>query len=414
METKICTKGINFMKELKITPEKIQAVYKDTEILFDFESKKVSNCNIVNNELVLEVDENTRPNKMNLCEMRIYVQNQGDEDSIVFQLEKEIRENINLVDNLEDMLCVLPDLPFIVPRGKYTADIYKNHLKLHGSSYNYTLFYNNMRTAFLLPMPDAENVYFVIHFDKPLRQGQTIYKYIIINFKVEMEIDLELRLKKAELKKIDPTLKEEISGKYYEVFAKLFKAVSNINIVIPGNFETSRKENSVKCSIGARQGSLFFLSQSILFVPKPIKHIKFKDILRIELHRIDNQMSNRNFDLEVMTKNNKKFLFSGIDKTESEIILKYLKSNKVLVMIAKIKNDKVEDDSYMDESIKDDDDIQKFSQDEYGDDDEFIDKNDKHFENESDDEDYDPEEQKKKKKKSKKSSEKHSDDDKED
>ena len=410
MEAKICTKGINFMKELKITPEKIQAVYKDSEILFDFESTKVTNCNIVNNELVLEVDENSRPHKMNLAEMRIYVQNQGEEDSIVFQLDKQIRENINLVDNLEDMLCVLPDLPFIVPRGKYTADIYKNHLKLHGSSYNYTLFYNNMKTAFLLPMPDRENVYFVIHFDKPLRQGQTVYKYIIINFKVEMEIDLELKLKKEELKKINPSLKEEISGKYYEVFAKLFKAVSNINIVIPGNFETSRKENSVKCSIGARQGSLFFLSQSLLFVPKPIRHIKFKDILRVELHRIDNQMSNRNFDLEVITKNDKKYLFSGIDKTESEIILNYLKSNKVLVMIAKIKNEKGDDDSYIDDSIKEDDEPDKFSQDEYGDD-EFIDKNETPFEAESDDEDYDPKANKKnKKKKSRKFSEDEDDD----
>ena len=76
---------------------------------------------------------------------------------------------MNIQDSAEDKICTLPDLPFIVPRGKYTASIFNFYLKLHGTSYNYKIGYETIKKAFLLPLSDQEHVYFVLNFEKPLR-----------------------------------------------------------------------------------------------------------------------------------------------------------------------------------------------------------------------------------------------------
>lgn len=84
-------------------------------------------------------------------------------------MEDKVKQNVQLIDTTDDLICVLPELPFLVPRGKYTADIFKKHIKLHGQSFNFTFGYENIKKAFLLPLPDGENIYFVLNFDKPLR-----------------------------------------------------------------------------------------------------------------------------------------------------------------------------------------------------------------------------------------------------
>lgn len=47
-------------------------------------------------------------------------------------MEEKIKKHVKLIDQTDDLICVLPELPFLVPRGKYTADIFKKHIKLHG------------------------------------------------------------------------------------------------------------------------------------------------------------------------------------------------------------------------------------------------------------------------------------------
>ena len=64
----------------------------------------------------------------------------------------------------------------------------------------------------------------------------------------------------------------------------------------------------------------------MLLVPKPIKHIAYKEIARIEMHRLSASMTGRNFDFEVITKSNQKFMFSSIDKNESEGLKLFFKS----------------------------------------------------------------------------------------
>lgn len=62
---------------------------------------------------------------------------------------------------------------------------------------------------------------------------------------------------------------------------------------------------------------------------------------------MDNQMSNRNFDFEVITKQGEKTIFSGIDKGEGEFIINHFKNRSVKIVV--IKEENINEDDYEDE-----------------------------------------------------------------
>lgn len=390
---KISTKGINVLKTISVDEKNITGTYNDKQV-FCIPNNQILNCNGIRNELVLEFGNNEDVKGDFLTEIRLYVHQQSEENETIEAIDSEIRKHVELDNKQDDFIVLLPDLPFSVPRGKYTADLCRKSIKLHGASYNYNISYTDINKAFLLVMPDKQHVCFVMGFNKPIRQGQTTYKFAIIQFKVDSEIEADLRPDEETLNKINPALQKENRGNYYEVFSRLFKLVSGINITIPSEFKTTKGESAIKCSIGAKQGFLFVLSRSLLFIYKPISHIKFNDITSAKFHRITNAMSNRNFDLEIITKDGQSFMFSDIDKADSELIMNLFSGKKILTSIVKdeegiLQDDYEDDDEGLIESENENN--------EYGDDDDFVAKDDEEGD-EDEDEDFDPEAFKKKKK----------------
>lgn len=98
-----------------------------------------------------------------------------------------------------ELIVRIDALNLVVPRGKYTADLHMNNMKLHGSTFNYKIVYQNVVKAFLLP--DNDNLHFnlVLGFNKPLRQGNTKYPYIIFQFKISKEVNIDLSLPEDKL-----------------------------------------------------------------------------------------------------------------------------------------------------------------------------------------------------------------------
>lgn len=247
----------------------------------------------------------------------------------------------------------MPLLPFVVPRGKYTVDFHQKYMKLHGQSYNYTVNYRNVLKAFFLDEQDKELGHFVIGFDKPLRQGQTLYHFVIIQFKLKEESVVEFTAKEELIKTLDPSFEPSIKGLHYELFTKVFKALTSLSIVAPGDFKTTKGENSLKCSLGARQGILFILNKSFLFITKPVIHVRFEDVVKAEFHRVTTGHRIKGFDLEILPKTGSSYLFSDIDIAESDVIMKFLVSNKVLVTQAKEEDNKAEDEEEDDNDNED-------------------------------------------------------------
>lgn len=104
---------------------------------------------------------------------------------------------------------------------------------------------------------------------------------------------------------------------------------------------------------------MFFLNSSLLFVPKPICHIQFRDILQVEFHRMEDNLSNRNVDFEIISKAGEKTLFSGIDKSESQGIFNYFKEKQVKVLLIQ-EEANVNGEDYDEEEDEDDDENNEF------------------------------------------------------
>ena len=79
---------------------------------------------------------------------------------------------------------------------------------------------------------------FVFSFKQPLRQGSTKHNFFLLQFEKEKNFQIKLQLSEKELKeKYSEPLMEEYNEPGFEIFTKIFKVLSNINIIIPGNFK---------------------------------------------------------------------------------------------------------------------------------------------------------------------------------
>jgi structure-specific recognition protein 1 len=73
-------------------------------------------------------------------------------------------------------------------------DLFRNSIRFHGSTYQFTTEYKSISRFFMLPMQDEVHMAFVIALDKPLKQGQTTYNYMVMQFKKETEGDVKLKV----------------------------------------------------------------------------------------------------------------------------------------------------------------------------------------------------------------------------
>ena len=70
-----------------------------------------------------------------------------------------------------EVIASLSELPMLIPRGKYTLDMYSTFAKLHGRTHDYKILYKDINKCFLLPKPDGVHMAYIIHLKVPLRQG---------------------------------------------------------------------------------------------------------------------------------------------------------------------------------------------------------------------------------------------------
>jgi structure-specific recognition protein 1 len=77
-----------------------------------------------------------------------------------------------------------------------------------------------------------------------------------------------------------------MEGPLYDILSKLFKHHVKTNILITGEYRTFRGDEAIKCSVKASDGYLYLLKSSLIFIHKPMVHIKFQEIKYIELSRV--------------------------------------------------------------------------------------------------------------------------------
>jgi len=245
-----------------------------------------------------------------------------------------------------------------VPRGKYTIDLYQKSIRFHGMTFNYNVEYKNITKGFILPMTNESQVSIVLQLnkDKPIYQGQTVYRYIVIQIKKEITVDIKTKVnpelidKNAHLS----NLQQDYSGPQFQVLVDLLHAIANINLIQPGNhFKSTQSQPCLKANVKAQPGWLYMLKQSLIFIPKPVLYFRVEDIQAVEFYRIS--AANKQFDLKISIREEKKEVeFLGIERGELDSLLEYFRSRQVKVIMEQAEQSKIIADADEDESEDED------------------------------------------------------------
>ncbi|KAJ7079798.1 SSrecog-domain-containing protein [Mycena belliarum] len=279
-----------------------------------------------------------------------------DEISAAQVFHDNIKETADIGQVTGDIILSFEEVLVLTPRGRYDVDMFPDFLRLRGKTYDYKIIYSTISRLFLLPKDD-QHVLFILGLTTPIRQGQTRYHYLVMQFTREEEITAELNLDEEEIAKYD-RLKKNYEDPTFEVVSSVFRALAKKKIIGSGTFQSRDGHPGIKVNLKAVQGDLFMLEKYIFFVSKQPVLIELSDIQQVVFSRVSQGTVARTFDLKIVTKSGPEYMFVSINKEELEPTETYLKDKKIRIkeIVPDVVLAAVEDD--------DDDDMQSVESDE--------------------------------------------------
>ena len=337
---------------------------------FDIPFNSLSNAGSNKNDITLEFNKDDDNNDSAICELRLFVpelelkkdkkkkkeENEEKENGEKEEKEKKDEENeeednknkkkrsellkeeiIKLagIGSISNFIAHIPEIPGIIPRGKFDIFFFKDSLKIHGQSHNYQILIKKITKVFLVPKIDGHFSFLILKLKSPITQGNTSYQFFIFQIVPENEIKVDLIIPEddEEIQKKLESLDNPIEGQTVDVIAQLFNNIFNKNLIIPSKNISFTKGPFIKCSYKANDGALYFLEKTILFIHKPVIDIEHDSIREIELARIhESGMQPRSFDMTIKIKSEKEnisYQFSGLDREEMDNLQEYIKSKKI-------------------------------------------------------------------------------------
>ncbi|KAL7751271.1 FACT complex subunit [Sorochytrium milnesiophthora] len=324
--------------------------------MFEIPFSEIANTHALKNEVRVQLAQHESSGKLaredQLVECSFFVPGmaKSDEDGVDVDGQQEdgeeggqtaaealyeaIKSKADVDVDRSDVIVSFQDLPFQIPRGRYTVDMFSSFLRLRGKSYDYKLKYENVLKLFLLPKPDDLHVNFVLALDPPLRQGQTSYPFLVIQFLRDDELAVDLKLdEEAIASKYDNKLQRHYDAQSFEVVSSVFRGLTQKKITVPGSFRAANaKALAVKCSMKANEGLLYPLEKSLIFLYKPTIQILHSEIGSVTFSRIGGASgASRTIDLMFHMKTGSDHSFSNISREEHGPLNDYLQSKKIRV-----------------------------------------------------------------------------------
>ncbi|EMD40210.1 hypothetical protein CERSUDRAFT_112414 [Gelatoporia subvermispora B] len=254
-----------------------------------------------------------------------------------------VKEKAEIGQVSADVILSFEEVLVLTPRGRYDVDMFREFLRLRGKTYDYKIMYSSISRLFLLPKDD-QHVLFILGLSNPIRQGQTRYQYLVMQYSREEEITAELNMEEEEVAKYD-RLKKNYEDPTFEVVSGVFRALSGKKIIGAGSFQSHNGHPGIKANLKAVQGDLFMLEKFIFFVSKQPTLIELSDIHQVVFSRLGAGLgatAARTFDLKIVTKSGPEYTFTSINKEEHEGTEAYLRDKKV-----KVKNEMMEGELIM-------------------------------------------------------------------
>lgn len=174
---------------------------------FEIPYNQINNSNLAaKNEVAIDmnlINENNDTAGDELVEVRFYIPGTVPyEDDDVAEEDREektsaaafydqLKEKADIGQVAGEALASFTDILFLTPRGRFDIDLYPSYLRLRGKTYDHKIQYRQVERIFSLPKPDDIHHLMVIHVNPPLRQGQTPYPYLVLQFAKDEELEVE-------------------------------------------------------------------------------------------------------------------------------------------------------------------------------------------------------------------------------
>lgn len=282
-----------------------------------------------------------------LVEMRLHVPgvidregasgDEGEEKTAANAFHEAIKRKADIGQVAGDGIVVFKEVLVLTPRGRYDIDMFPTFLRLRGKTYDYKILYQSINRLFLLPKPDEVHVQFVVGLDPPIRQGQTRYPYLVLQFPREEEMDAELNLDEETIQgKYGGRLKKRYEEPTFKIVTSIFKVLSGQKLTVPSSFSSSTEQASVKCNLKATEGLLYPLDKAVLWVSKQPIHVPYSDIHLIVFSRVGlggaaGVTSSKTFDIRINTRSGAEHTFASINREEHDRLNTHFAERKLRI-----------------------------------------------------------------------------------
>ncbi|KAH8739969.1 structure-specific recognition protein 1 [Cryptosporidium ryanae] len=290
-------------------------------------------------ELVLEFNDSMNGGEDcdDIMEIRLFVPNmQNSVDGNSLTSAEKLRNDLQTLVGIGssgsmDKVCRLNDIHLLVPRGRYEIEVLVNCMKLHGKSFDYTILYKSISRLFLLPRPGSSLVNLVVALETPMRQGNTKYPFVVMQFDTQQDDDIEipLNLSERELERFSG-LSSVMTGKFWDIITRILKSLTGHSIIVPGDFRSAYQYHCIRCSYKAQDGLLYPLNRSFIYITKPVIMIRYDDVLNIEFSRMGGNQT-RFFELTISIKGGGEYSFTSIDKAEYNPLINFLQEKNIRI-----------------------------------------------------------------------------------
>ncbi|WFD35503.1 FACT complex subunit [Malassezia cuniculi] len=285
-----------------------------------------------------------------LVEMRLYIpgsidkeegeerdeNEDGDDDeeeSAASAFHRAIRAKADIGQVTGDSILVFKEVLVLTPRGRYDIDLFSQFLRLRGKTYDYKILYSSITQLFLLPKADDIHVLFVVALEPPIRQGQTRYPYLVLQFPREEEMDGELNLDEETIQtKYEGKLKKRYEEPTFRIVTNLFRVLSGQKVHVPTEFTNSQGRESVRCNVKANDGALYPLNKSLIWVSKQPVVVAYSNIVQIVFSRVGGAVASaKTFDLRVVTRSSGDYTFQSLSREELDSLHAFFSERKIHV-----------------------------------------------------------------------------------
>ena len=328
----------------------------DKATAFEVPLSNVSHCTSAKNEVTIEFHQNDDA-AVSLMELRFHIPNPADPtaDDPVQSFVENVMAKADIIQATGDAIVTFSELHCLTPRGRYDIKLFPSFIQLHGKTFDYKIPLTTVLRLFRLPHRDGRQVYFVLSLDPPIKQGQTRYHFLILNFnKDDDHISKTLNIGEDSEEKFRG-MDREIEGSAVDVIGKVMKALVQRKVTTPSeDFCGKFQLPVITCSYKSDVGSLYPLDRGFIFVHKPPIHIRFEEIAAVNFAR--GSGTTRSFDFEVETKAGLVHTFSSIEKEEYGKLFDFVTSKKLRVKNtgAPAAKDTGDDDDLIDSDQDDD------------------------------------------------------------